>query len=170
MYSTLDIVDDVARHQCIPNDGQITASLAKYVDVFGEAHLRRILEKYAAYYNAASYYPSLQIDLAVDFVVLRGMDRRLRTRSTRRFAASAWSVCGEAQGLRADAKHGSSPSQLHPPVGLGRHAIRFGNVRSSKNSKANRIETGELSGGIRRNLFGGSRRKIAKKIADHRQS
>jgi hypothetical protein len=61
MYSTLDIVDDVARHQCIPNDGQITASLAKYVDVFGEAHLRRILEKYAAYYNAASYYPSLYI-------------------------------------------------------------------------------------------------------------
>jgi hypothetical protein len=39
---------------------------------------------------------------------------------------------------------------------------------SSKNSKANRIETGERSGGIRRNLFGGSRRKIAKKIADHR--
>jgi hypothetical protein len=36
---------------------------------------------------------------------------------------------------------------------------------SSKNSKANRIETGERSGGIRRNLFGGSRRKIAKKIA-----
>jgi hypothetical protein len=34
---------------------------------------------------------------------------------------------------------------------------------SSKNSKANRIETGETSGGIRRNLFGGSRRKIAKK-------
>ena len=41
---------------------------------------------------------------------------------------------------------------------------------SSKNSKANRIETGEGSGGIRRNLFGGSRRKIAKKIADHRPS
>jgi hypothetical protein len=61
MYSTLDIVDDVARHQCIPNDGQITASLAKYVDVFGEAHLRRILEKYAAYYNAASYCPSLYV-------------------------------------------------------------------------------------------------------------
>jgi hypothetical protein len=39
---------------------------------------------------------------------------------------------------------------------------------SSKNSKANRIETGERSGGIPRNLFGGSRRKIAKKIADHR--
>jgi hypothetical protein len=32
---------------------------------------------------------------------------------------------------------------------------------TSKNSKANRIETGERSGGIRRNLFGGSRRKIA---------
>jgi Zn-dependent peptidase ImmA (M78 family) len=32
-------------------------------------------------------------------------------------------------------------------------------ARSSKNSKANRIETGERSGGIRRNLFGGSRRK-----------
>jgi hypothetical protein len=42
--------------------------------------------------------------------------------------------------------------------------------KSSKNSKANRIETGEKSGGIRRNLFGGSRRKIAKKIADHRPS
>src|ERR1700736_6530465 len=41
-------------------------------------------------------------------------------------------------------------------------------ARSSKNSKANRIETGERSGGIPRNLFGGSRRKIAKKIADHR--
>jgi hypothetical protein len=39
-------------------------------------------------------------------------------------------------------------------------------AKSSKNSKANRIETGEKSGGIRRNLFGGSRRKIAKKIAD----
>src|SRR5580704_18037208 len=36
-------------------------------------------------------------------------------------------------------------------------------AKSSKNSKANRIETGETSGGIRRNLFGGSRRKIAKK-------
>src|ERR1700737_5438624 len=36
---------------------------------------------------------------------------------------------------------------------------------SSKNSKANRIETGEKSGGIRRNLFGGSRRKIAKKTS-----
>jgi hypothetical protein len=168
MYSTLDIVDDVARHQCIPNDGQITASLAKYVDVFGEAHLRRILEKYAAYYNAASYCPSLYVTdtnrSGCRFRCPAGMDRRLRTRSTRRFAASAWSVCGEAQGLRADAKHGSSPSQLHPPVGLGRHAIRFGNMRSSKNSKANRIETGELSGGIRRNLFGGSQRKIAKKI------
>src|ERR1700730_4086483 len=43
-------------------------------------------------------------------------------------------------------------------------------ARSSKNSKANRIETGERSGGIRRNLFGGSRRKIAKKIANHRPS
>src|ERR1700730_18076973 len=41
-------------------------------------------------------------------------------------------------------------------------------AKSSKNSKANRIETGETSGGIRRNLFGGSRRKLAKKIADHR--
>jgi hypothetical protein len=39
---------------------------------------------------------------------------------------------------------------------------------SSKNSKANRIY--ERSGGIRRNLFGGSRRKIAKKIANHRPS
>jgi hypothetical protein len=58
---------------------------------------------------------------------------------------------------------------IHPSASAV-HAIRFGNVRSSKNSKANRIETGELSGGIRRNLFGGSRRKIAKKIADHRQS
>src|SRR5215831_556295 len=28
--------------------------------------------------------------------------------------------CGEAQGLRADAKHGSSLCQVHPPVGLGR--------------------------------------------------
>jgi hypothetical protein len=37
---------------------------------------------------------------------------------------------------------------------------------SSKNSKANRIETGERSSGIRRNLFGESRRKIAKKIAN----
>ena len=36
-------------------------------------------------------------------------------------------------------------------------------AKSSKNSKANRIETGETSGGIRRNLFGGSRRKIAKR-------
>src|ERR1700730_4160811 len=43
-------------------------------------------------------------------------------------------------------------------------------LKSSKNSKANRIETGETSGGIRRNLFGGSRRKIAKKIANHRPS
>jgi hypothetical protein len=40
---------------------------------------------------------------------------------------------------------------------------------SSKNSKANRIETGERSGGIRRNLFGGSRRKIAKKIAKNKR-
>src|SRR6202048_4586428 len=37
--------------------------------------------------------------------------------------------------------------------------------QSSKNSKANRIEIGERSGGIRRNLFGGSRRKIAKKTS-----
>jgi hypothetical protein len=43
-------------------------------------------------------------------------------------------------------------------------------AKSSKNSKANRIETGEKSDGIQRNLFGGSRRKIAKKIADHRSS
>ena len=28
--------------------------------------------------------------------------------------------CGEAQGLRADAKHGGSPRQVHPTVGLGR--------------------------------------------------
>src|SRR2546427_3663174 len=33
---------------------------------------------------------------------------------------------------------------------------------SSENSKANRIETGERSGGTWENLFGGSRRKIAK--------
>jgi hypothetical protein len=31
-------------------------------------------------------------------------------------------------------------------------------ARSSKNSKANRIETGEKSGGIQRNLFGGSKK------------
>jgi hypothetical protein len=39
-------------------------------------------------------------------------------------------------------------------------------LSSSKNSKANRIETGDRSGGIRRNLFGGSRRKIAKKNSE----
>src|SRR3984893_8815379 len=50
-----------------------------------------------------------------------------------------------------------------PPAFVGRSS-----ARSSKNSKANRIEAGKKSGGIRRNLFGGSRRKIAKKIADHR--
>src|ERR1700736_6454311 len=51
------------------------------------------------------------------------------------------------------------------PISSTAHMLRN---RSSKNSKANRIETGERSGGIRRNLFGGSRRKIAKKIANHR--
>jgi hypothetical protein len=59
-----------------------------------------------------------------------------------------------------------------PLNGLG---LRYGTFPqpprvSSKNSKANRIETGERSGRIRRKSFGGSRRKIAKKIADHRQS
>jgi hypothetical protein len=35
-------------------------------------------------------------------------------------------------------------------------------TRDSENSIANRIETGEKSGGTWKNLFGGSRRKIAK--------
>jgi transposase InsO family protein len=55
-----------------------------------------VIEAWRRHYNAASYCPSLyksliQIGLAADLVVLGG-DRRLRTRSTRRFAASAWSV------------------------------------------------------------------------------
>jgi hypothetical protein len=41
-------------------------------------------------------------------------------------------------------------------------------AKSSKNSKANRIETGERSGGIWTNLFGGSK-KIAKKIAKNKR-
>jgi len=28
--------------------------------------------------------------------------------------------CGEAQGLRADSKHGGGPRQVHPALGLGR--------------------------------------------------
>src|ERR1700730_4125651 len=113
MYSTLDIVDDVARHQCIPNDGQITASLAKYVDVFGEAHLRRILEKYAAYYNAASYYPSLYITdtnrSGCRFRCPAGVERARGTPSDRRFAASGLRVWGGGEGFRAGAKAGHSP-------------------------------------------------------------
>src|SRR5215469_11643727 len=76
--------------------GTIRRECVDHIVVLGEAHLRRILREYARYYNAASYCPSLYV---IDtnrsdcrFRCPAGVARRLRTRSTRHFAASDCNV------------------------------------------------------------------------------
>jgi transposase InsO family protein len=72
--------------------GSIRRECTDHLLVFNAEHLRRILAKYATYYNAASYCPSLYVIDAnrsgCRFCCPAGGARRLRTRSTRHFAAS----------------------------------------------------------------------------------
>src|SRR5260370_16373205 len=76
--------------------GSIRNECLDHLMVFNAEHLRRILAKYATYYNAASYCPSLYvIDTNRSDCLFRcpaGVARRLRTRSTRHFAASDCNV------------------------------------------------------------------------------
>ena len=87
--------------------GSIRRECVDHFIVLGEAHLRRILRTYARYYNAASYCPSLYVidtnRSGFGFCCPAGVVRRLRTRSTRRLAAST----SRAERLKS---HGPSSS------------------------------------------------------------
>src|SRR5258708_3821609 len=76
--------------------GSIRRECLDHVIIFSERHLRRVLSSYFQYHNAASYCPSLYVIDAnrsgCGFCCPAGADWRLRTRSTRRFAASDCNV------------------------------------------------------------------------------
>jgi hypothetical protein len=59
-------------------------------------------------------------------------------------------------------------------LAVGREHVCQSDIVAQGPGRANSVpvlaKIAKPTGGIRRNLFGGSRRKIAKKIANHRQS
>src|SRR6516165_3964040 len=72
--------------------GSIRQECTDHLLVLNVQHLRRILSKYASYYNDESYYPSLHVidskRLGCRYFGPVGCDRRLRTRSTRHLVSS----------------------------------------------------------------------------------